>query len=87
MQRVALARLTSSPGVALWTTTEVVLHERGPLAPIWSLDVPQRRQAACPDGSLRQCLLRLSRNMVYVDGNSRLANPLAIRATIAYTPS
>jgi len=30
---------------------------------------------------------RLSRNMVYVDGNSNLANPLAILTTIAYTPS
>lgn len=54
--RMAQARLTSTPGVALCTTTEVVLHERGPLAPIWSQDVPQRRQAACPDGLLRQCL-------------------------------
>jgi hypothetical protein len=30
---------------------------------------------------------RLSRNMVYVGGNSNLANPLAILTTIAYTPS
>jgi hypothetical protein len=31
--------------------------------------------------------MRLSRNMVYVDGNSKLANPLAILTTIAYTSS
>jgi hypothetical protein len=56
MQRVAQVRLTSPPGRVLDTTTEVVLHERGPVASIWSQDIPQRRQAVCPDGSLRQCL-------------------------------
>ena len=41
--------LTSAPGVALCTTTEVVLHERGPLAPIWSQDIPQRGVNSYPD--------------------------------------
>ena len=35
MQRVAQARLTSPPGLMVWTTTEVLLNEHGPLAPIW----------------------------------------------------
>ncbi len=56
MQRVAQVRLTSTPGLVLYTTTEVLLHELGPLAPIWSQDIPQRSKAACPDGSLRHCL-------------------------------
>jgi hypothetical protein len=59
MQRVARVRLTSTPGFVLYATTEVLLHERGPLAPIWSQDIPQCRKAACPDGSLRQCLFTM----------------------------
>ena len=35
IQRVAKARLTSTPGVVLCTTIEVLLNELGPLAPIW----------------------------------------------------
>ena len=35
MQRVAQARLTSTPGPVLWTTTEVLLKAEGPIAPIW----------------------------------------------------
>jgi hypothetical protein len=56
MQRVAQINLTSTPGFVLYTTTEVLLHELGPLAPILSQDIPQRSKAVCPDGSLRQCL-------------------------------
>jgi hypothetical protein len=56
MQRVALSRLAETAGLVLWTTTEVLLHELGPLASIWSLDIPQRSKAVCPDGSLRHCL-------------------------------
>jgi predicted transcriptional regulator len=54
MQRVAEARLPHTPGVVVWTTTEVLLNEHGPLAPIWLQAIPQRRQAASSDGSLRQ---------------------------------
>ena len=50
MQRVALARLTSPPGVMVWTTTIMLLNEQGPLAPIWL----QSSQAAPSGGSLRQ---------------------------------
>ena len=35
MQRVAQARLTQFAGLVVWTTTEVLLNEHGPLAPIW----------------------------------------------------
>jgi len=56
MQRVAQARLTPTPGVVLRTTTEVLLKELGPLAPIWLQGIPQRSKATCPDGSLRHCL-------------------------------
>jgi hypothetical protein len=56
MQRVAQARLTPTPGVVLWTTTEVLLHERGPLAPIWLQGIPPWSKAPCPGGSLRQCV-------------------------------
>ena len=57
MQRVAQARFTSPPGVVLWTTTEVLLNEHGPLARIWLQGIQQRSQAVLPGGSLRQCLL------------------------------
>ena len=58
MQRVAQARLTPSCGLAMWTTTEVLLNENGPLAPIWlpGMPMPQDSQAAQLTGLLRQCL-------------------------------
>jgi hypothetical protein len=56
MQRVAEARLTSTPGFVWYTTTQVLLNDLGPLAPIWSQDIPQRRNTTCPDISLRQSL-------------------------------
>ena len=56
MQRVAQTSLTSTPELLVWTTTEVLLHAYGPLAPIWLHGLPQRSQAARPDGSLRQAL-------------------------------
>jgi protein involved in plasmid replication-relaxation len=52
MQRVAQARLTSPAGLVVWTTTEVLLNEQGPLAPIWL----QSSQAAASGSSLRQCV-------------------------------
>jgi hypothetical protein len=52
VQRVAQARLTSPPGLVMWTTPTVLLNERGPLAPIWL----QSSQAAQSGSSLRQCL-------------------------------
>jgi hypothetical protein len=50
LQRVALARLASPPGLMVWTTTMMLLNEQGPLAPIWL----QSSQAAQSGGSLRQ---------------------------------
>src|SRR6266566_8767106 len=44
MQRVAQARLTSPPGLVVWTTTMVLLNEQGPLAPIWLQCLPQSSQ-------------------------------------------
>jgi hypothetical protein len=35
MQRVAQVCLAHASGLVLWTTTDVPLHEQGPLAPIW----------------------------------------------------
>jgi hypothetical protein len=52
IQRVAQARLTSTPELELWTTTEVLLNEYGPLAPIWLQGIPQCRKGAQPGGSL-----------------------------------
>jgi DNA-binding IclR family transcriptional regulator len=52
MQRVAQARLAHAPGLLMLTTTEVLLHEQGPLAPIWL----QSSQAAQSGSSLRQCV-------------------------------
>ena len=37
MRRVAQARLAPISGLVVWTTTEVLLNELGPLAPIWLL--------------------------------------------------
>jgi hypothetical protein len=56
MLRVAQTRLVPIRGVELWTATEVLLDERGPLAPIWLQGIPQSFQVAQPEGSYRQCL-------------------------------
>ena len=56
VQRVAQARLAETSGLMLWTTTEVLLKEHGPLAPIWLQGIPPRSQAAQSGSSLRQCL-------------------------------
>jgi hypothetical protein len=53
MQRVAhQTRLTSTPELVVWTTTEVLLNAYGSLAPIWLRGLPQRSPAAgqCNDG-------------------------------------
>ena len=48
MQYVAQARLAHTPGLVLWTTTEVLFHEQGPLATIWLQGIRQRSQAMWP---------------------------------------
>ena len=67
MQRVAQARLTSTPGMVVWTTTGVLLDEQGPLAPIWLQGRPQSNQAAQSGSALRQCLFDV------IPGESRSA--------------
>jgi hypothetical protein len=48
MQRVTRARLGKTPGLVQWTTTEHLLNEYGPLAPIWLQYIPQHIQVAQP---------------------------------------
>jgi len=52
----AQARLAPIRGFELWTTTEVLMNERGLLAPIWLQGIPQRSQVTEQEGSHRQCL-------------------------------
>jgi hypothetical protein len=61
MQRVAQARLTSPHGLVLLSTTEGLLNEQGPLAPIWLPSRSQSSQAAQSGSSLRQCLFDVIR--------------------------
>ena len=56
MLRVAQARLALAAGFELWTATEVLLNERGPLAPIWFQGIPQSFHVSQPEGSYRQCV-------------------------------
>ena len=56
MLRVAQARLAQAAGFELWTATEALMNEHGPLAPIWLQGIPQRSQVSQPKGSYRQCL-------------------------------
>lgn len=56
VQRVAQVRLAHATGLVLWTPTEVLLQEHGPLAPIWLQGVSQPSQASPPEDSHRQCL-------------------------------
>jgi Replication-relaxation len=58
MHRVAQAKLTPPCGLAVWTTTESLLNDRGPLASIWLPGMPQGNQLAqlVDSGSLRHCL-------------------------------
>jgi hypothetical protein len=46
MQRVAQGSLTSTAGLAIWTTTAALSREHGPLAPIWSPGPPLPGQTA-----------------------------------------
>ncbi len=54
MQRVAQTRLTQTPRPVVWTTTEVLLQAKGPIAPIWMQVTFQRNQ---PDKAsvVRRC--------------------------------
>ncbi len=54
VQRVAQARLIQCTGLEVWTTTEVLFHEHGPLAHIWLQSLPPHRQAAEPGSVFRR---------------------------------
>jgi hypothetical protein len=56
MQRVVEACLTHSSGPIVWSTTELLLNEYGPLAPIWLQDLRLGGQAAQRSGFPRQRL-------------------------------
>jgi hypothetical protein len=56
VQRVAEASLAHTPGLVLWTTTEGLFQEQGPLALIWLRDMSQPKQTSPPGGAQRQCL-------------------------------
>lgn len=66
LQRVAQAILAHTPGLVLWTTTEVLFHEQGPLAHIWLEGISQPRLASQPGGSHRQCLFDAKRGKHYL---------------------
>ena len=57
MHPVAQARLAHLHGVEVWTATEGLLHEHGPIAPIWLQVNPQSTQ---PVRLCRLCALRVA---------------------------
>lgn len=59
VQRAAQSALSHLPGRVFWTTTEELLSERGPLAPIWTTGMPSSDQIASPSGSHRQRLFHM----------------------------
>lgn len=56
VQRVAQASLILTPGLLIWTTTEVLLNRYGPIASIWLQGITQSSQAAHRGDSMRQRL-------------------------------
>ena len=54
IHRVTHARLKHTPGLVVYTTTEVLLNEYGPQAPIWLLDPPERARRAASATVIRQ---------------------------------
>jgi hypothetical protein len=77
VQRVAQVNLPHSSGLIVWTATERMLREHGPLAPIWSFGMPTNNQVAFPSGSLRQCVFDIfheketRESMLYAQSESR----------------
>jgi hypothetical protein len=60
LHRVAQAVLAQTPGLALWSTTEVLLHEYGTLAPVWLQSMPLRGQSAQASDTRRHRLCEIS---------------------------
>jgi hypothetical protein len=56
IQRVAQPTLSHLPGVELWTTTEVLLNEQGPLASIWLKSMARPGQTLLVKSPSRKCL-------------------------------
>ena len=56
VQRFAHLNLPPGSGLIVWTTTEGMLNEHGPLASIWSCGMLPRSREASPCGSRRQLL-------------------------------
>lgn len=55
VHRIARMALTHFPGMLmLWTTTEALLREYGPLAPIWLPGLAHQTEARRPARELRQ---------------------------------
>jgi hypothetical protein len=68
MLRVAQARLAPIRGFEMWTATEVLFYEHGPLAPIWFHGIPLCSQVSEQEGLHRQRLF---------DARLRKARPVA----------
>lgn len=61
MDCVAQAKLAHLREIGVWMTTDGLLSQHGPLAPIWSHSIPQQHgKIAHPIDSLRQCLFDVS---------------------------
>ncbi len=56
IQRVVQPTLSHVPGVELWTTTEVLLNEQGPLASIWLQSMARLGQTLLVESLRRKCL-------------------------------
>ena len=59
IQRVTQARLMHNSGLLVWTTTELLLDEYGPLAPIWLQGTLESRQGGLPGSVQRYGLPQL----------------------------
>jgi hypothetical protein len=59
IQRVAQAKLVPTTGFVIWTTTAGLLHEQGPLAPIWFACLPPPYRGAHP-GLHRRCFIEMN---------------------------
>jgi protein involved in plasmid replication-relaxation len=59
MRIAQMGGLTHIPELVLWTSTELLLNEYGPSAPIWLKHIPQGSQEGQPDGLHRQKIFAL----------------------------
>jgi hypothetical protein len=56
IMRVAQVKLKHIPELMLWTTTEVLLNEYGPIAQVWLQHTQKGSQEGQPGGLLRRML-------------------------------